>query len=478
MPILLLDRPIDLPIATMRKALVARVPAFAWCVGEDDNGGAYETGTFIRPQTVLGRAREEMVMTVLTLRHYPFDGDGVPAHRLHLDISRPSIESDEVARRIVLAIASTLASEGAQNARLQLAPGGEWLDAPAVTALLADLDETARPRPRREDNAATLAYAARLFPDVDLGAPAAAPPPPAPTPAKPRLASFSFILDGDIFIDWPLIKEAMNTIDPEGGWEPVAVPGGLGFVMGRTTIRCLWAPIPIERAVLDSAYSRSFWFDGDTARVARGRQYLTVEADQPETFAARIATAKAMTIMIGLIARCPPVSAVCNHEVATIFSPAMVEKLVGVLHTDEIPIQLWTWTAPNAMVDGDVSLTTGGLEPFVGYEVEVWNAPHPVSFVGERMSGALRYLLINGPVINHGDTIGDTVGDRSVRCFFGPSRADRARPVTAMFLEFDTGAVTAPRKDLPTPRPDPALSPRAAGWPPVRRAGGFGRKGL
>ena len=70
----------------------------------------------------------------------------------------------------------------------------------------------------------------------------------------------------------------------------------------------------------------------------------------------------------------------------------------------------------------------------------------------------------------HGDTIGDTPGDRSVRCFFGDSRADRVRKVKAMFLEFDTDAVAAPRKDLPFPGPGPVgFAPRPA--PPPAQPG-------
>ncbi|WHO39302.1 DUF4261 domain-containing protein [Sphingobium sp. AP49] len=134
--------------------------------------------------------------------------------------------------------------------------------------------------------------------------------------------------------------------------------------------------------------------------------------------------------------------------------------------------------------------------PFTGYEVELWNAPGTLEQVAERLNGVLRYLLINGPVISHGDTIGDHAADRSTRCFLGDSRADRgADVVPAMLLEFDGvsgDTAVRPRADLPQaasaiapPIPAAASAPampapsRATPAGLGRRApGGFGRKGL
>nr|WP_256869338.1 DUF4261 domain-containing protein [Sphingobium lactosutens] len=126
--------------------------------------------------------------------------------------------------------------------------------------------------------------------------------------------------------------------------------------------------------------------------------------------------------------------------------------------------------------------------PFAGFEVELWNAPGTLEQVAERLNGVLRYLLINGPVITHGDTIGDHASDRSTRCFLGDSRADRGdRSVPAMLLEFDAPEVARPKADLPRPDVTPP-SPQQQPSPPRarptpsgfgRRApGSFGRKGL
>ncbi|MGZ8998189.1 MAG: DUF4261 domain-containing protein [Allosphingosinicella sp.] len=479
MPILLLNRPIAFPVAAIRKALSAQLPEMAWRVGEEDSGAADQSVPLDRTQTILGRAKEAMVLIAVEQRHCayePANGHVPPRHRLHLSISRPSTDDDEVARLITLIIGASIAAAEDDSASLQLEPGGNWHGMIDMKALLRSAEDDPGLAQRdlvgtpesfdREQADESTAPPAETLPVADSAATTEA-------ETLGGLASFSILLDGDVFIDWPGIDDVLRKIDPEGGWTSIASPGGLGFVTGRSNIVILWSPLPMDAAAIDDAYLRSFWFDGDRARVARHRQFVTLQIESHEDYADRLMTAKIATVIVGAIASLPQAAAVFNHEITTIFSPEMAKRQVGILHSDELPIQLWTWTAPNSMADGNVCLTTGGFAPLLGFEVEVWNAPHPVNFVAERLSETLRYLLIKGPVIAHGDTIGTEPGDRSIRCFFGESRVSRPRPTKAMFLEFDTGAVAQPRKDLPLPSLAQDFEPS-----PIRRAGGFGRKGL
>jgi hypothetical protein len=502
-PILLLDHPIAFPVAMLRAALRGRLPTMTWRVGEEDFGARAELATLDKPQTIIGRTADEMVLVSIELRHEPYrpaNGHVPPPHRLHAMISRPSTDSDKVARLIALVVGATLAAEQDPGASLQLEAGENWLAGRDMYALLeaASDDPTALQRnlhgkPERFDGAGPEQAQAQApapgapslspFQAAVAGSATSTPPSPGPGPTpeaayvqgKKSLATFTMLLDGEVFIDWPQLDSVMQAIDPDGGWQSVATPGGMGIVMGRASIKIIWAPMPMDRDAIERAYQRSFWFDGDRARVARHSQYIGIHTEAPDDYQAKVATAKIVTLIIGAIAGLPQAVAVFNNEVQTIFSPEMARKQVSILHEDEVPIQLWTWTAPNSMEEGNVSLTTGGFEPFLGYEIEVWNAPHPVDFVADKLTSTLRYLLINGPVIRHGDTIGEAPGDRSIRCFFGETRANRPTPCKVMFLEFDTGAVAEPKKDLPLP---PSLRPAVPLAPEVRRVGGFGRKGL
>lgn len=483
MPTLVLAQPIDLPVRALRETLSRAFRHRSWQIG-DSMGEDHVT--LRRPQTIVGRQPAGGDPIMICVEQYeatcrPANGSVPPPHTAWVSIAIHGAEREQ-ATLCMVAMACGLLRDR-PGAYLQMMPGANWLgtgEAPPLQRVLEGqpditLDDLLRNHgtPERFDAAQ----------DAAPQAPAAPAVPSAPEEdtrprgrdGKPLLASFSLLLDGDVFIDWQRIDEAMNVVDPDGNWRAVASPGGMGFVTGRTMIRVIWAPMPIEPHIVEGGYARSHWFDGDPARIARHRQYITISADTADDFETRIAIARVITILIGMIAQLPQVSAVCNHEVSTIFSPKQAIGLVGVLSTGELPIQLWTWTAPDSMADGNVSLTTGGMEPLVGFEVEVWNSPHPVSVVGEKMSGVLRYLLINGPSIAHGDTIGTSADDQSVRCFYGDSRANRSRKVKAMFLEIDTARVAAPRPDLP---PHPTVAPAAPPAPPIRRVGGFGRKGL
>lgn len=469
------------PTGSIAGTLSRFAPTFRWQCGDDDRGGP--SASFARPQTIIGRdtSNEPVIVCVHATKgqFVPASGRALPRHECHVSISAPTTDDAALAFRVTVLVALGVAGQG-KTCSLQLEDGGNWLDFDDMSKILTILENDG---PLRD-----VLRLGSAEPDSQAAGPivrAATAPDPEPLAekhGKGRLGTFTILLDADVHIDWPEIDEAMRIVDPDGNWHSVAVPGGMGMVLGRANIILAWSPVPVEPQVIADGYARSFWFDGDPARVARHRQQIAIFVQAPEDFEGKLATAKIATIIVGLIAKLPQVAAVYNHEVCTIFSAKMAMDQTSILASGELPIQLWTWTAFESMADGNVSMTTGGLMPLLGYELEVWNAPHPVKFVLSKLNETLRYLLISGPVIKHGDTVGELSNDQSVRCFFGPSRANRPVPIDVMFLEFDTGRTTQPRPDLP-PLPSSLLPPTAAKAAapqpqPLRRVGGFARKGL
>lgn|GEM_PF-3928119 len=143
MPILLLNRPIAFQIFAIRKALCAQLPENAWRVGEDDSGAPGQSISFDRTQTILGRTKDSMVLISLEQLHAPYEpanGHVPPEHRVHVTISRPSTEDDDLARLIVLTIGAALAAEQDESAGLQLEPGGNWYGAVDMRALLGSVE--------------------------------------------------------------------------------------------------------------------------------------------------------------------------------------------------------------------------------------------------------------------------------------------------------------------------------------------------
>jgi hypothetical protein len=141
-PTLLLNHPIAFPVALLRAALNARLPGIAWRVGEEDFGGCGDVLPLERPQTIIGRTDQAMIMVSVELRHLPYqpaNGHIPPAHMLHIAISRASTESDRAARLIALVVGTTLAAGQDESAQLQLEPGENWLDMADMRALLRSI---------------------------------------------------------------------------------------------------------------------------------------------------------------------------------------------------------------------------------------------------------------------------------------------------------------------------------------------------
>jgi Domain of unknown function (DUF4261) len=483
MTVILLNNPVEFPIAGIRALLKEHVPLFRWQCGDRDQGGSSDIAPFDRPHLIMGRSGDDIVMINVALHTTPYAGNGAdcPPHSMHIMISQPTIDDDEIANRLrVLICAGLIQHWHDSSVRIRLKDGGRWLEAAMLRDMMVLLAKGAafENPPAREDHHAPAVAV--------LTAPINVPTPPSTAPTG--LATLTLMLDGPLALDWPQIGEAIKELDPDGGWTVNGEANGRGFLLGRGGMIALLKPeAPVPSHLLDEAFARSWWLEGDRSRIINHQGQLiisaTVEADAP--FAEKLAYARIMSLIACIAAKGTGVAGVYNVGIGTILDAASVADMLSIVACAEIPIPLWTWCAWHSLDDGNVSFSSGGFEPFLGYEIEVWNAPVAASFVQEKVSGILRYLLDQGPVIGHGDTCGATEDDRAIRCFLGDSRVDRNHPTRAMFIEFGLDPVAQPVPDEPVPAPETPVSytpPRAPAPPPTgfgrRAVGGFGRKGL
>jgi hypothetical protein len=516
MAIIVFSRPVPFPIAPLRLLLTAQLPLYKWTVSEEDDGGPETMGEWTDRQLICGRSADARVFCEIAARSGPAPGD-MPPHGWYLDIGRPTTDDESVIHRMMLLIASTVMIP-ADDALCQLLPGGGWLShndvVRATKALIAgeSFDKLAHlgqpassfaasaSAPRGDGRYAGLSQEramalggmdetmARILHERGMGEIAEGlglTRPPAFADERPqanRLPTMALLASQPLSPDWSTLRDGVQAVDPQGGWtvEP-------GLLRGRgAVIRFGEAQGVVPAYLMAQAQARSHGLiDRDKALLGSHRVHhaITVELDtRAADYADVRQVTKIATLLIGLAAKQPGCVGLYNAGVGTAMVVEGVWQQIGVLANDEIPIALWTWAAFHSLERDAISIATGGMLPFTGYEVELWNAPGALEQVAERLNGVLRYLLINGPVIAHGDTIGKQAGDKSTRCFLGDSRADRGEQlVPAMLLELDGVASTPPAR----PRADPPVStPPAArpATPPAsfgRRApGGFGRKGL
>lgn len=521
MAIIVFTQPVPFPVAPLRQLLAAQLPLYKWQIGEADDGGARTMAPWRDHQLISGRTDATIIFCELVARMVPLAGDA-PLHGWHLEIRRPTTENDAIAHRLILLIASAVMA-GDDGALCQLLPGGGWLSgeeaARGAKALLAGetLDTIARfgrpassfagrratpadgapAAPRADARYAGLspqqalnlggmdATMARILHEQGMGAIAdgmGLTRPPAFADERPRadrLPTMLLLAREPLRPDWGQVAEGARIIDPAGDWrvDEASPEAGGRLLHGRgATIRFVMQDGALPAYLLAQAQARSHGLtDADKDSLATHRLHHDISIDldtRTADFADVRQVAKVATLLIGIAAKSPGCVGLFNAGVGTVMPVQRVYQQVGILGSDEVPISLWTWAAFHSTATDAISISTGGMLPFTGYEVELWNAPGALEPAAERLNGVLRYLLINGPTIGHGDSIGDHAADRSVRCFLGDSRADRDVP--ALLLEFDAPA-TRPR--FAPPAPASPSRPAPAGF--ARRApGGFGRKGL
>jgi hypothetical protein len=275
---------------------------------------------------------------------------------------------------------------------------------------------------------------------------------------KPRdeaLPTLVMLATAPLCIDWLKIGEGLRAIDKAAHWALQPSSPHAGRICGRgatITIACEKRPMP--GYLLAQGMAREhFLKPGQRAQLARHscQQIIGVELDtRTADYVDVRQTAKAVAMVIAACAMNPAFVGLFNAGTGVAKPADRVRDSITALGQDEVPVAIWTWIAVDSQVSDAVSISSAGMRPFVGFEVECWNAPGDLDSVASRVNDVMRYLLINGDVIKPGETIGNYEGDRSTRCFFGDSKADRCgAKVPAMLLEFDDNGPANPKPDAP-----------------------------
>lgn len=485
MPTIVFSKSVSLPIAPLREMLTKHLPLYTWRIGERDTGGDKQMGEFEPHQLIAGRSPSTVIFTELTA-HQEQLRTPAPPHQWHLQVGTPTTELQPIADRVTLVVCAISMILDEHFARCQLKPGGPWLSAEDLARVLklVNSGETidiadglgipaahfgGAPESRRvESSPANPALAAIA------AVPLAAPPLPpqaigfaAPSLNDRVLPPLVLLLDDSFTPDWDHALQVAQIVDRDGDWS-MQVNGNEAVFEGRDTrIMAVLRPSKVPHAQVNDALGRSRWLPNDPAALAGHSRHLSVGCplDTGETDYETVRqVATAITGIFGALGRGAGVVALHNSGTGTLFAPSDAGPFVADLGSHELPVHLWVYTCAHDLTDGNICLSTSGLFPFLGHELEVWNAPITRDEASERVMQTIIYLLQRGPVIGHGDVAGKTRGDRSIRCFKGPSRVDRAVPVEALFLEFagEQDEVEAPRPDVDPYSPPPANDPLAA----------------
>ena len=475
MAFIFLSDPIEFPIGAVRALLREFQPHFRWQCGDLDEGRATDRASFDRPHLITGRSDSGLIMVNVSLEYARLEGAEWPRHGVHIRISDPTTDDDHIANRVRIIIGAALANFAAELCvGVQLQDGDDLLDLVglrAAMALVADgvpLDEC---DPPVVDLLQTCPDAIAAEPDAPLTSQTAA-------AHAVQLLPLILLLNGGVMLDWGTIGRQIKELDLPGSWEVRCEANGHGFLMGRSGTIGLMNPVaPLAQKQLNDALVRSPAASKNWQAITTHNSQLIISAtiEDGADFAGVQGVVRVMSLIAAVAAHDACVVAILNANTGILHEPGDIADMQPAIAQGDIPLALWTHCQWHSTVDNNVSLSTTGFAPLLGYEIEVWNAPSAVALVQEKMSFLLRYLVDNGPVIGDGDICGVTAGDRAIRCFHRESRAVRAEPVPAMIVEFDL-----PLFDTAA-RPRPAVVPKSAEPPtnpPPRIARSFGRKGI
>jgi hypothetical protein len=128
MAIIILTRPIEFPVATIRGLLIANLPTLKWQVGEDDNGGWDDISTLSRPQLIIGREGADVIFTTIERTEAPLTGVAhTPNHIHHITVAPPTTDDAVLAERIVASVCAGLMMRQDNAAYCQMTAAGPWL---------------------------------------------------------------------------------------------------------------------------------------------------------------------------------------------------------------------------------------------------------------------------------------------------------------------------------------------------------------
>ncbi|WP_206242168.1 hypothetical protein [Novosphingobium terrae] len=473
MAIILYQQAGVLPAGRLRAKLAEALPLRRWICGEEDDGSPNQSIPLRGHHLICGRGEGAPLFVELRCIEMPYAGDTAPPHCGHVTLSPPTTDDPAEADQVTALIADALMGHEGGGLWCRLSEGSGWMAAAGMEEVLRRVAageplQRAGTDPHRPSPATRRAVAPAFHTEV---------------PRTDRLPTLALLIapgsDGRNTPPpppgWALLVQHLDALDPDGDWsidprdDSAALltgrPGRIGITLHK-------APLPAEWLQLAQGHSDWPGQPPDTAALRWHTACLTLTCDL-ETGAAgphdTAQVARAMAAALLLLGQdlhsAGRLAALANPAHAKLFPPQYLPNLAETLEADEVPVQLFISTAIHTTTPGAVSLSTTGLMPFLDHEVEAWNAPGDAETLGEKLGKVLRQLLIQEIVPRHGDTLGSS----PVRILHGTSRAERpyagGKPIPALWLEFGEA------------RPYPSR-PAVSAAAPLRRPGGFGRKGL
>lgn len=225
----------------------------------------------------------------------------------------------------------------------------------------------------------------------------------------------------------PNAKISGTAIQKEWGakWPGKTVPTApekkestLAFRAGKLDIIYGLMPAPIPKSDLKELCATSWLWPNAAADLTPHKRHVIVtasgEADEIERM-------KRLTqATYALVATCGDALGVYWCTAGQLIPPKMFCDFATEFLPDRMPLHVWVNVTVGKGDNGKIQGFTRGMASLGHLELETRDSSEPPNELQNRLFGLAEYLLENGPVINDGDTFGESARER-IKATFGRS---------------------------------------------------------
>jgi hypothetical protein len=219
----------------------------------------------------------------------------------------------------------------------------------------------------------------------------------------------ALLLEGDSFPVDAFLKQVAST---RIAGKPVSgvkrSDGGVfGFEVGDEFLALALMPAPYPATDLEGPIATSWMWPPkppvENVKQHRSHLLITMTGGTADVVRRRLV----LTAVTALAAKQPGVMAVYWPEgTLIIYPPVFIDMAEKINSLDAPPLYLWVDLRAFRNKDGTTGLFTTGLAPLGHMEIEIPRIDMEPGELREWLVNIMYYLLENGPVLKHGETIG------------------------------------------------------------------------
>jgi len=178
----------------------------------------------------------------------------------------------------------------------------------------------------------------------------------------------------------------------------------LTFTVGSAVGAVALMPAPIPWEDLEGPCATAWYWPEATETIREHSNHLIVSLLSPEYDP--ITVAQLLTSITGAAAEASNATGIYWGEGTLVHSPKTFADQAKEMTREYLPLYLWVDFRVQSAGRNTIDLFTTGLQYFGHMEIEVHKSKlQPMDLIG-RVFNVAHYLLDNGPVLKHGDTIG------------------------------------------------------------------------